>query len=124
MAFICPDCDQKSLEIIHSLELGSDGVNDEHTLQSVLCSHCGLTCVAEYCESRRGVRDRWSHLAYRLSREDFRNLNAKLNSCSTPRNPKCGCATHQYFRVMERSQLRPLSKLVHGDSFFLLTERT
>ena len=120
MAFICPDCEQNTLEIVYAIELGSDVANDEHTLQSLLCSHCGLSCVAEYCESRRGASDSWSHLAHRLPQAEYKNLNDQLQVCNTPRDPKCGCLAHQYFRVVENGRLRPLSKINHDPQFFHL----
>ena len=120
MPFICPDCEQKTLEIVHSIELGSDGAHDEFSLQSLLCQHCGLTCVAEYCESRRGARDSWSHMAHRLASADFRDLNERLAICPSPKDANCACATHQHFGVMAHDRLRPLSRINHDNQFFHL----
>ena len=120
MPFICPDCENNRLEIVHSIELGPDGSNDEFSLQSLRCHHCGLTCVAEYCESRRGASDSWKHIAHRISPDEFQLLNNNLGNCTTPRDHRCSCPAHQYYRVVEHYRLRPLSRINHDNQFFHL----
>ena len=54
MAFVCPDCAEKSLDIGLSIELPSDGTHDGTSLQLVECERCGFVGIAVYGESRRG----------------------------------------------------------------------
>ena len=98
MPFACPKCDQqKSLEIVQSIELPPDSRSDEITLQVVECGRCGFMAAAVYEESRRGALESecCDHTGYTLSGEAIDALKAAIAACPRPRDENCGCFTHQ-----------------------------
>ncbi|KAA3663756.1 MAG: hypothetical protein DWQ04_09205 [Chloroflexi bacterium] len=120
MSFVCVECKRPLLTISHSIELGSDGRDDEYSLQTVTCKGCGITCVATYRESRRGASDSWEHLAYKMTEKAYKQLVSQLHACPEPKKHKCTCDAHTKFKVYERGYLNPLSKIVHDAAFFHL----
>ena len=99
MAFFCPECASKSLDITAGLELPPDSRSDEITLQTVKCDQCGFAGVAVYEESRRGSLDRESvsHIGYRLPAKDRQSVERAIKRCPHPRNARCRCAAHRRF---------------------------
>ena len=97
MPFNCPECRNKSLEIIKSIELPSDSRSDEITLQVVQCRSCSFTGIAVYEESRRGVlgSEVFDHTGYRVKKTEVKRLRSAINACPHPRDSHCGCAAHQ-----------------------------
>jgi hypothetical protein len=96
--FVCPECSRRgSLRIALSIELPPDSRSDEITLQTVECSDCGFTGIAVYEESRRGSlgSESFSHIGYRLSKSDFRDLDKAIRSCRDRRNRRCRCPAHR-----------------------------
>lgn len=121
MGFLCPDCSKKSLNIIISMELGSDARSDETSLQAIACENCAFIGVAIYEESRRGASDSWHHFGYPLLKEDYDQFLEQFNSCPAPRDPKCQCDVHQQFGVTDdRGNLTPLLNLSTLDKYFIL----
>jgi len=96
MAFVCPDCAERSLEIVLSIELPPDGTHDETSFQLVACEKCGFHGIAVYGESRRGAWDSecWSHDGYRLGKESLVVLMQTMKQCPDPTNNRCDCAFH------------------------------
>ncbi len=94
---ICPECQSQALTIERSLELPPDGDNDEITLQTVACAHCGFQALALYRESRRGALDSesWVHEGLRVSPEDFQAISDMIEGCPQPAERRCHCLTHQ-----------------------------
>jgi hypothetical protein len=98
MAFRCPDCSGvNSLAILRSIELPADSRSDEITVQITACRSCGFRGLAVYEESRRGALDRESvdHRGYRVDPQTFARYEGMLRRCPSPRDPHCGCKTHQ-----------------------------
>ncbi len=95
MMFRCPNCQQKTLAIIHSIDLPPDARSDEIAAQTVACDACGFVGAAVYEESRRGAGESVSHTGYTLSAAEFSALNTLLASCPTPSNSGCDCVAHQ-----------------------------
>lgn len=96
MAFVCPECGSKGLEIAHALELAPDGYDDEITLQTVACARCGLRAVAVYRESRRGALtgEAWRHEGFRVTEDDFAAIDELMKGCPAPSDSRCGCRGH------------------------------
>lgn len=97
MAFYCPVCSGESLKISFSLELPPSDDDDEITLQTVQCARCGFSGLAVYRENRRGSMEQssWRHRGYEVEREATASLSRMLSQCPSPRNPRCGCRTHE-----------------------------
>jgi hypothetical protein len=111
---ICPDCGRPSLEMLSILELGPDGYNDETTLHTLVCWSCAAVGVATYEECRRGSldRERSEFGACRVALDEFARVERMLRACPAPRDWRCGCATHAYFRAgSESGSLKPLAKV-------------
>jgi hypothetical protein len=102
MAFTCPDCKSKALEIAQTLELPPDSHNDEITLQTLRCATCGLQALAVYEESRHGSLDSesWQYAGYRVSAEDFQAITQTIQHCPHSSDRQCQCATHQQLGQM------------------------
>lgn len=96
MHLVCPTCHRPALKITRSLELPPDAVWDERTLQTLLCSACDNHFLGLYQESRRGALDSESvhHLAYLISKADYKRLLAWLRRCPRPRDSHCDCPAH------------------------------
>ena len=96
MAFLCPQCDNPSLEIAHALDLPPDARSDEITVQVLRCTNCVFDALAVYEESRRGALDRdcFDHTGYRATPARVRELATQIAACPDPRNPKCPCPSH------------------------------
>ena len=97
MPFVCPDCQNSSLTIIRSIEIGPTAIWDEVSLQVVRCGRCRLSAVAVYEESRRGPLDQdiWHHTGYRLFSDRVAALDMVITACPNPGDHRCGCATHR-----------------------------
>jgi hypothetical protein len=97
MAFVCPDCTERSLEIALTIELPSDGTHNETCLQLVECEQCGFQGIAVYGESRRGALDSecWSHDGYRLGKESLESFMETMKQCPSPSNCRCECGFHR-----------------------------
>ncbi len=93
--FRCPKCHQKTLDIIHSIDLPADARSDEIAVQSVACGACGFVGAAVYEESRRGAGESVSHTGYALPPAEFSALDALLASCPAPSDSACACAAHR-----------------------------
>ena len=99
MAFECPSCNGPKLEISFSLELPSQGDDDEIALQTLKCAGCGFQSVAAYRESRHGSlhSESWSHDGYLIEDEPLERLYDALLVCPAPRDKHCPCPTHASF---------------------------
>lgn len=99
MPFECPACDDPKLEISFSLELPSQGDDDEITLQTLKCSGCRLHGLAVYRESRHGNlgSESWRHDGYPIDDEALERLYEALLLCPKPRDRRCSCPTHTTF---------------------------
>jgi hypothetical protein len=97
MPFQCPECKKTSLGIKAQIELPPDSRSDEISLQIVTCSSCGFSGIAVYEESRRGAldADSYSHIGYRVRKEDQVKLRNMIRKCPTPREQRCTCPAHR-----------------------------
>jgi hypothetical protein len=95
--FICPLCEQPSLEIGHSMSLGADCRSDEIRVQAIACTACSFRGVAAYEESRRGSLDSesWDHRASGLAEPDYLALVELLQACPDRGNERCSCDSHR-----------------------------
>ena len=119
--FICPDCNNITLVIIKSIELGPDSRSDEYSLQAIECKKCGLVGVSTYQESRRGAEDSWEHIGYKMEKEEYKKFLELLNYCNNSTNIKCTCTTHNHFIIKNNyGVLNPLEKLKYRPSHFQL----
>jgi hypothetical protein len=110
--FVCPGCNNKTLKIRRSIELGSDSRDDEYSLQAISCEECGFVGVATYRESRRGAEESWDHCGYRMENSNFEAFLKILRKCRRRRRPSCSCRAHSHFGVKdEYGTLNPLGKL-------------
>jgi len=122
MDFICPECRQNRLKITNSIVLPADSRSDEITLQTVICSHCGLRAIAVYEESRRGrlEMESWDHTGYRVSRDDYDLVTAELSHCPTPSRSACQCQVHQRLGKKDASgRWQGLSFVTVSEEFFM-----
>lgn len=121
MAFRCPDCSGvNSLNILNSIELPADNRSDEITVQIIACRSCGLQGLAVYEESRRGALDRESidHRGYRVAAQTLSKYAGMLRRCPSPRDPHCGCQTHQILSAQDAlGRWVGLQRLGREDSF-------
>ena len=90
MAFVCPMCKERSLDITHSIELPPERY-DELTLQVVGCNACGFRGAAIYEESRQGSSDRWHHSCFAAPAEVLDALAALIESCPKQSERNCSC---------------------------------
>ncbi len=70
---VCPECDNSSLKITYSAELGPSEFDDDHRFQLIKCTSCGLVACAEYRESNRGSfsRDSFTHSGRKISKKAY-----------------------------------------------------
>ncbi len=66
-AFECPECNNNTLTIEKSLELGPDDDSDEVAIQKIKCRECGFEGLALYKESRRGANECVNHYGYKTT---------------------------------------------------------
>lgn len=112
MGFNCPGCNNISLKIVKSIELGSDSRSDEYSLQAIECEKCTLVGVSTYQESRRGAQESWEHIGYKMENSHYQEFFKLLNQCNNPTDSKCSCEAHIYFGVNNNyATLKPLDKL-------------
>jgi hypothetical protein len=97
MPLRCPECTNRSLNIVLSLELPSDSRSDEITLQIVDCRRCAFGGLAVYEESRRGAldSDSFDHTGYRIAAPDLAAVRKLMQRCPRPKDPRCRCAAHR-----------------------------
>ncbi len=78
---VCPDCGAATLEIVEKIELGADERSDEHDLQLLKCSSCGMNAIGEYEESRRGPldEDRFHHTGFRIDAKAMQTLRRAVS---------------------------------------------
>lgn len=119
--FVCPACNNKTLSIQRSIELGADSRDDEYSLQAVRCSGCDFVGVATYQESRRGAEESWDHLGYNMEHGDFDVFLDLLKGCRAPTSARCSCEAHAHFGIKnEYGILRPLEKLQFEKTHFIM----
>ena len=97
MGFMCPKCNNKTLEIIYRIELPSDARSDEITLQVIRCVGCNFEGIAIYEESRRGALDSETidHYGYTLDSQELKSIKSLIKRCPEPSNPRCACDSHE-----------------------------
>ena len=97
MGFQCPECNNKTLEIIKGIELPPDARSDEITLQVIRCGGCNLEGIAIYEESRRGALDSETidHYGYTLDGKELKSIISLIKRCPEPSNSRCACDSHQ-----------------------------
>jgi hypothetical protein len=105
MPFLCPECNNKSLNITFSLELPPDSRSDEIMLQVVECRQCGFGGLAVYEESRRGVLDSESvdHTGYRVAAKDLAAVRRLIRRCPRRKDPSCRCEAHRHLGSRDAS---------------------
>jgi hypothetical protein len=119
--FVCPGCNNKTLTIARSIELGADSRDDEYSLQAIACNECDVVGVATYQESRRGAEESWDHLGYKMDKVNYENFLQQLLKCRSPTKAKCSCEAHRIFAVKnEHGTLKPLEKLEFDKPHFLM----
>ncbi len=109
MSLDCPSCQNPTLEILHSLELGPDGDSDENTLQTVSCSSCSFLGVAVNEESRRGAGECCRRNTGRTSASVFGEVARLIQRC--PRDPYCQCEAHRLYGREYGGRIRPFEHI-------------
>ncbi len=94
--FICNECNDKSIVISKSMELGPDDQSDERSLQAINCLNCDFQGIALYEESRRGKSESFRHYGYKVSNSVFDLMfeainynNRSINLDSLKKNSDC-----------------------------------
>lgn len=114
MSFKCPECNNKTLKIVDSIEMSPDSRSDEITLQFIRCGSCHFEGLAIYEESRRGALNTESidHYGYKPDVKDLKEIRSLIRRCPEAANPWCTCDSHQ--KLIERNEsgrwVRPGSK--------------
>ena len=97
MPFVCPYCQQKSLEITHAINVSPDAAYDEVQFQILTCQQCDMRTFGAYQESRRGRLDNEviHHDGFQISDPGMDAVVKMITSCSTPYDHTCTCISHQ-----------------------------
>ena len=120
-SFVCPACNNKTLRIVKSIELGSDSRDDEYSLQAIECGQCNCVGVSTYQESRRGAEESWDHLGHTMDRTDYESFLQQLGKCTSPTKAKCSCEAHRSFGVKnEYGRLNPLQGMKFEKTHFVM----